>query len=117
MCGPHLLDELAVLVEFPQHGRGAAAGNALRVGARVDKDVVLGVDVDADGLAHRIAGHQQLKHFFLVVQLWRLGVDRVLLGLLFLGGNLRVNGRMSGAGKKRGDEDTARAFHVRTPLR
>ena len=114
---PPFLDELAVLVEFPQHGCGAAAGNPLWVGTRVDKDVVLGVDVDADGLAHRIARNQQLKHLFLVIQLWRPSVDRVLFGLLFPGRNLRVNGRMSADGKKRGDEDAARAFHVVLPLR
>ena len=55
----------------------AAAGDALRIGARIDIDVVLGIDVHAHGFAHGLAGHQELKHFFLVFQFGRLGVDRV----------------------------------------
>ena len=115
VVGAPFLDERAVRVEFPQHGCRAAAGNALWVRSRVDENVVLGVDVDAHCLAHRVAWDEQLKNFFVVLQLWRLGIDRILLGLLFLRRYLRVNASLSARSKKRGDEDTAFAFHLRTP--
>src|SRR5262249_12829990 len=83
----------------------------------VDEDVVLRVDVDADGLSHRVAGNEQLQDFFLVIQLRRVGVERVLRGLLFSGRYLRVSRRRAAADEERNEQGDPRAFHGRNLLR
>ena len=109
------LDEFSVLVEFPQHRRDAAAGDALRIGARIDKNVIFGIDVNTDGLAHRIAGDQQLKDLFLVFQFRSLGVNRVGGGLLRFGGNLGLGPRQRAGAQEHGKQKNDMAFHVMPP--